>query len=228
MILDWYRDQSQRCRRRVLSLLEKNQDARVIDLGCGNGMFTAEIGKAIGSAHLYGVNIEANHCREAEDRSINALCADLNNPLPLKDESFDVVHVHEVMEELYATDTFVKEIYRMLKYGGYAVLTLPNMASIHNVFFLCMGWQPTTAHVSDKVLLGNPYNRGGRISEHRANVRSYTYYGLKELFEYYGFKVERIVGIGYFMFPNKISPFMSAIDPRHSNRLIIKVRKNSR
>lgn len=63
------------------------------------------------------------------------------------------------------------------------------------------------------------------IAENRANVRVFTYRGLADLFEYYGFSVEKVVGSGYFMLPSTVSRFFSFIDPRHSNRLIIKARK---
>lgn len=225
MVSRWYEEQGRRWREKVLSLLEQDDSAKVIDLGCGNGWFTKELGRRILTSDLYGVNIEAEHCRQAETKGIKTLCADLNNPVPLPDESFDVVHVYQVMEEIHQLDTFVEEIHRLLKKGGYAVILTPNLASVTNILFLLLGWQPTCAHLSDHVYLGNPYDRGEPISEHRANVRVLTYRGLADLFEHYGFIVEKIVGVGYFMFPNRISQLLSLIDPRHCNRLIIKARK---
>lgn len=69
---------------------------------------------------------------------------------------FDLVHANQVIEHLYETDLFIKEIYRILKKGGYAIISTPNLAGLHNIVSLILGKQPFPAHVSNEIVLGTP------------------------------------------------------------------------
>jgi len=51
-------------------------------------------------------------------------------------------------------------------------------------------------------------------------VRVPSFYTLIALFEHYGFKVERIVGVGYLLVD-----FLARVDPKHARFLTIKIRK---
>ena len=215
-------------KRVILSLLERDSSAKIIDLGCQYGDITKELGKRIGSTQLYGVDIIEETIQQAEKNGVKVYRGDLNNPLPINDEAFDVVHASQVIEHIYRTDTFVKEIYRILRWGGYAVITTPNLAALHNMLPLILGMQPISADVSNEIHVGNrfsPYHGVKRKSEFIHHLRVFTYSALKELFEYHGFKVERIVGVGYYPFPVNIARILSRIDPRHGAYLTMKVRK---
>ena len=80
--------------------------------------------------------------------------ADLNGVLPLSDESVDVVIASHVIEHINDTDMFVKEMYRVLRGGGYALVATPNLAAWYNVLFLILGQQPPSTCVSDVAPLG--------------------------------------------------------------------------
>ena len=56
----------------------------------------------------------------------------------------------QVIGHISNTDAFVKEIYRVLGNGGYAVISTPNLAAVHTILTLMLGWQPLSAHVSDE------------------------------------------------------------------------------
>ena len=49
--------------------------------------------------------------------------------------------------------------------------------------------------------------------------------GLKELLEAHNFKVEKILGAGYYPLPGRLARILSKIDKRHAAFLTIKVRK---
>ena len=53
------------------------------------------------------------------------------------------------------------------------------------------------------------------------HVRVFAYQGLKGIFKDKGFKVEKILGSGYYPLPN----FLAKLDPRHSAFLTMKIRK---
>lgn len=85
-----------------------------------------------------------------------------------------------------------------------------------------------TSDVSYEFYVGNPLNP--RNKEQRGNrklghIRLFTYRALKELLKLHGFKIEKIVGVGFYPFPDKIAGFLSYVDPVHSVYLTAKVRK---
>jgi len=212
----------------ILSMVEQDNNARILDCGCGDGRFTKELAKRIGTSQVYGVEFIDQLACAAEDQGVRVYQANLNEELPMEDEVFHFVHSNQVLEHLYETDLFIKEIYRILKSGGYAIISTPNLASLHGIISLFLGKQPFTAHVSNEVILGNSMNpRQGKEIEQRGSVhlRVFTYEALKELLEYYGFKVEKIVGVGYYPFPIKIARILSRLDRRHAVYLTAKIRK---
>lgn len=213
----------------ILSLLEQDKNCRLLDLGCGRGSFTQELGKRIGTTQLYGIELVEEFIEQAKQQGMRIYKSDLNAPFPIDSESIDVVHAKEILEHLHHTDLFLREIYRVLIRGGYAVITVPNLAAWHNIFCLLWGWQPFPTYVSDEIVLGNPLSYGYRTNrvggKYPLHLRIPTFRGLKELVQYHGFQVEKIAGSGYYPFWGRASRPMSHIDPRHSAYLIVKARK---
>lgn len=97
----------------ILNLLEEDSSAKVVDLGCSDGSFTKEVGKRIGSTKLYGIDIRKDAAQQAERKGVKVCRADFNRPLPIKDETFDVVHANQVIEHVCRTDIFIKEIHHI-------------------------------------------------------------------------------------------------------------------
>ncbi len=215
----------------TLVLLEEHPQAKVLDLGCETGELTKEVGLKIGTDDVSAVEIVEEHIKSAERKGIKVHRADLNGKLPFEDETFDVIYSNQTIEHLYDTDNFVNEIWRVLKKGGYAVVATPNLASLHSIFALILGWQPNTAFVSDKFRVGNPIilnpevPPAGCTYPAHSHLRIFTWSALRGLFSAYGFKVERMTGAGYYPFVGKIAKFIASVDGRHSAALAIKARK---
>lgn len=210
----------------IFSLLEFNPDAIFLDCGCADGELTLRVASKIGTRSIYGVEIADDLISKAESKGIVVRKADLNNKLPFDDNAFDFVHANQVIEHLFDTDNFVSEIYRVLRRGGYAVVSTENLASWHNIFSLLFGWQPfsLTNISSSRLGIGNPIalHRGEEITfSSWQHIRVFAYRGLREIFESKGFKVEKIIGAGYYPLPN----LLAKLDPRHAAFLTIKVRK---
>ena len=148
---------------------------------------------------------------------------DLNEPLPYEDASFDVVHSNQVIEHLVKTDLFVREIRRLLRPSGYAIISTNNLASWHNIFSLVIGLQPMPCHVSDEFVIGNRFDprRGEEHPEKGfTHLRLFSYSALRELLELHGLEVEKLVTSGYYPLPPRLADVFARIDRRHGAFLI--------
>lgn len=213
------------------ALFERNENAKILDLGVNDGVELLLWASHIGSKQLYGVDIQRARLIQASEKGIKCTWADLNNPLPFESGTFDIVYSSCVIEHLLNLDLFVQEIHRILKLGGYAIIHTENLSSWHNIFALILGFQAFAQIISRKIYgIGNPlsplYKKEIEL-ESWAHIHILTYSGIKELFQVYGFRAEKIVGGGYYPFWGFISKLFSKLDPRHSAYITIKVRKSN-
>jgi len=212
----------------LAKLLERNPQARVLDLGCDDGELVKErIEEYVGSGEIWGVDIDQRVLVQAKKRGIKTFCLDLNSQkLPFKDNFFDVVEANQIIEHLWNTDTFTEEIYRVLKPGGYLVIATENLSSWHNLFSLFLGFQAPSQDVSSKFRVGNPFSLcQGRPRVWTAHQRVFTIKGLKIMLETYGSKVEKILTSGYYPFPGLLAKILTRLDPIHAAFICLKARK---
>ncbi|HLM85603.1 MAG TPA: class I SAM-dependent methyltransferase [Solirubrobacteraceae bacterium] len=111
-------------RRRFL-LEHVNAGERVLDLGCGEGRFAAELSTA--GARVVAADVAQEPLRRARARYPEL---DLR-PIPtegsweLEDSSFDVVWAGEVIEHVLDTAAWLSEVRRVLRSGGSLLLSTP-------------------------------------------------------------------------------------------------------
>jgi SAM-dependent methyltransferase len=75
-----------------------------------------------------------------EHALVSALCDVEHETLPFADASFDGVLCCEILEHLTADPTaMLRQIHRVLKPGGWMVLTTPNVANVVNLLHLAHG-----------------------------------------------------------------------------------------
>ncbi len=98
-----------------------------LDVGCGDGArYGARVRES--GVEIHGVDISDVAVEEARRRGIDARVASLEEPLPFQDATFDVVICLEVLEHLVDPESVAREIRRVLKPGGRALLSVPNSA----------------------------------------------------------------------------------------------------
>jgi SAM-dependent methyltransferase len=119
---------------------------------------------------------------------------DLNagGKMPFEDHRFDFIYCGDVIEHIYSPDHLLEEIARLLRPGGYALLTTPNLASWRNRLVLLLGWQPFMTEVSTRYRVGNPRMPAGLPSGH---IRVFAPRALRDLPAHYGLRVERLGGL---------------------------------
>lgn len=212
----------------LAKLLEKNPQARILDLGCDDGILVKErIDKFVGTKDIWGVDIDQEVLGKAKKLGLKTSCLDLNNKkLPFKSNFFDVVEANQVIEHLWNTDIFLEEIHRVLKPGGYLVISTENLSSWHNLFSLLLGFQAPSQDVSSKFRPGNPFSLcQDRPRPWTAHQRVFTLRGLREMLEIYDLEVEKTLGAGYYPFPNSVAKILSGLDPFHAAFISVKARK---
>jgi len=120
-------DAEKRLLKRVLPI-EKN--LRVLDLGCGTGVFTKELVK-FGRKKTFALDISKGMINLAKEKKLPVyfVLGDAQR-LPFKNSSFDLVVSVTVLEFVKEPFLLIKEAYRVLKPGGTLVLATMNDKSL--------------------------------------------------------------------------------------------------
>jgi 2-polyprenyl-6-hydroxyphenyl methylase / 3-demethylubiquinone-9 3-methyltransferase len=98
---------------------------RVLDVGCGEARFTAELAGA--GAQVVGVDVAEEPLRRARARhpQLDLRLIAGEGPWELADAGFDVVWAGEVIEHVADTAAWLSEIRRVLRSGGRLLLSTP-------------------------------------------------------------------------------------------------------
>ena len=112
---------------------------RVLDLGCRDGALTQAY--ADGN-EVVGVDADRDALAEAAKLGIETHWADLDEPLPFEDESFDVVVAGELLEHLRDPAGFASEVRRVLRPDGTFVASVPNAFRLKNRLRFLVGRKP--------------------------------------------------------------------------------------
>jgi ubiquinone/menaquinone biosynthesis C-methylase UbiE len=152
-------------------------DIKVLDVGIAFGHLAILTRKLLGY-RVSGVDIRMLDylTNRFNSYQIDVKKVDLiREPLPFNDETFDILTYCEVMEDTYVHPIIVlKEINRVLRKGGFLVLTTPNMLSLYSRVNFLFG--------------KNPNSDWAKKAGH---FREYTLEEVRFLLEGTGFEIER-------------------------------------
>lgn len=112
---------------------------RVLDLGCRSGALTRHF---LDGNNVVGLDIDRDALAKAKALGIEPLAADVEEPLPFPDASFDVVVAGELFEHLRFPDAVVGEALRLLRPGGVIVGSVPNAFRIQSRLRFLLGRPP--------------------------------------------------------------------------------------
>lgn len=110
---------------KVLELLGDIKGKKILDCGCGKGRFSEIMSEK--GAKIYCCDMDEEQFLA---KNIPFKSGDLNKKIPYSSSFFDRIVSIEVVEHLENPHNFIREIKRILKFGGEAIITTPNIENI--------------------------------------------------------------------------------------------------
>ena len=115
--------------------------ARVLDLGCGDGVLLAHLQQHQGCSG-YGVELDDANVLACAQRGVNVLQLNLDQGLSVfADQSFDVVLQIDTLQHLRNAETMLRETARVGKIG---IVAFPNFGHWFNRLSVLGGRMPVT------------------------------------------------------------------------------------
>lgn len=160
----------------VASMLAGAPYQRVLDIPCGAGAFTSRLMMAGKEVHPADIS---NILQVSND---NFRRADMNGTLPYEDGFFDSIVCIDGIEHLERPFDFIRECRRILRDGGWLLLSTPNINSLRSRW----RWFWTSHHNKNKV----PLNERRPGPMHHINMMSYQ--RLRYILHTNGFRIEDV------------------------------------
>jgi SAM-dependent methyltransferase len=130
-----WRDGQERRLKMIKKASGERIKGRILENGCGVGMYVEHLTQFGGE--IIGLEYDFERAGEAGSRSKRILNA-AGESLPLPSGTFDLILSHEVLEHVQDDSQAVREMLRVLKPGGRAVIFTPNRGypfETHGVFW---------------------------------------------------------------------------------------------
>jgi SAM-dependent methyltransferase len=145
------------------------RDLRLLDVGCGAGNMIHHLSRY---GQVKGVEIDPRPVAVAHQRGYDVDQGDATQGLDYGDASFDTVSALDVIEHNEDDMSILREMFRVLKPGGHAVITVPAFMWL---------W----SHNDDI----------------NAHLRRYTVGELRRKLQEAGFRIRRMTYNNFFVFP---------------------------
>jgi ubiquinone/menaquinone biosynthesis C-methylase UbiE len=151
----------------------------LIDVGCGQGLFSAAVKKQFPSCEVWGLEPFSQPAQSARGRC-DKLIVQSFDEANLPEGYFDVVTMLDVLEHMSWPEPALAKVRRILKPGGKVVLSLPNVQYFLNLIELIVrnDWEYKDSGILD-----------------RTHLRFYTTKSAARMLEANGFEVEIVAGI---------------------------------
>lgn len=175
----------------------KNSKGKLLDVACGKGFFLFSLKKFNGKINLYGTDI-SDYAIKVAKKILNAIFSvEDGEKLLFKDNQFDYVTSLGGLEYYNSPVKGVREISRVLKKDGKAVIYVPNLMFVGYIW-LAFRYGIMPSH-------GGSTDSGKKIYDYNFE-KFYTYKGWAEIIDKGGLKIEKSLSyrfLGETMFANR-------------------------
>ncbi|MER7982208.1 MULTISPECIES: class I SAM-dependent methyltransferase [unclassified Streptomyces] len=120
---------------------------KILDIGCGPGTITADLAERVPDGHVTGVDHAAGVLDRARQeaagrglRNVDFAVADVN-ALDFPDDTFCVVHAHQVLQHVGDPVQALREMHRVTKPGGFI--------AVRDADYAAMTWYPAVPGMDD-------------------------------------------------------------------------------
>ena len=147
----------------LLGALEPGQS--LLDVGCGPGTVTLDLAKRLAPGEVVGIDMSATVIESARAAGKDADAANVTfdvadaYALPYADDSFDVVHAHQVLQHLSDPVAVLREMRRVAKPGGFV--------AVRDADYAGMTWFPSSPGLDEWLAL---YHEVTQANEADANA----------------------------------------------------------
>lgn len=114
---------------KVFSLIDKKKSSTVLDIPCGSGAFILRLTDE-GFMNVIGVDLNNN----LEFDHNQLICGDMEEILPIEDNSIDLVVCIDGIEHIDKQLQFIQEVNRILNNNGEFIISTPNITSLRSRF----------------------------------------------------------------------------------------------
>ncbi len=112
--------------------LQEGKKGRILDFGCGSGLFIHEFEKRYPAIDGYGIDIAQEAINFCKKRGLNRVYKFSGRRIPFPADTFDLVTVIDVLEHIKDDSTTLHEIKRVLKKGGLAIILVPGHKELYS------------------------------------------------------------------------------------------------
>lgn len=167
----------QHSREEIRAFVPENY-SNVLEVGCGNGIFRAQLSKP---NTYFGIETNKDAAEKAKEQLDQVICSSFDLAFDqLPDEHFDLVVCNDVIEHMPDTDVFLQRIWQKMSPEGYIIGSVPNIRYFRQLIELMVqkDWQYKQAGILDNT-----------------HLRFYTYKSFKRTLKENGYLVEELSGI---------------------------------
>lgn len=195
--------------RKLISVVAKLpiRGGKILDIGCADGNLSLILKEELKAEEVYGLDILTEYLQEAARKGVKTFKVDVNRDrFPFQANFFDVIIASEILEHCILPENLLREAYRILKSGGYLILSTPNLASFYDRFLLLFGSQPLSLEASHEYpdagkALGIAFrsrSRQRKIFEgDPGHIRCMSYKATIELLKRFEFRIKDIAAYNW-------------------------------
>jgi len=180
---------------RLMDKYVKNVET-ALDAGCGFGIVSKYLSDTYPAAVFVGLDISKERLTTAQKWTTAIFC-DLEKGIPLSDSSIDLCICADIIEHIRNVDLLMTEIVRILRRGGFLLVSIPNLSSFFDRMALLLGYQPFSLEVSAKGRFGDIRGHKQEDLIQVGHCTALTKKALMDMLSFYGFKILEVRGIPF-------------------------------